>query len=130
MTEADICRVIEAFESCHVRWALVGTYAIGLVTEPRATPDFDFIVETAGLASLLRWLAKELGELGETDMGAEIQLRAIDVDLIGASKHPLFHAALEQVRTVGEWKVPPTEVLIVLKFLTARSPRRERHRRW
>lgn len=129
MTEADICRVIETFELCYVRWALVGTYAIGLVTEPRATPDFDFIVETAGLASLLRQLAKEFGELGETDMGAEIQLKAIDVDLIGTSNHPLFHAAIEQVRTVGDWKVPRTEVLIVLKFLAARSLHRVRHRR-
>jgi hypothetical protein len=130
MSEADICRVIEVFESCHVRWALAGTYAIGLVTEPRATPDFDFIVETAGLVRLVCQLAKEFGELGETDIDAEIQLKAIDVDLIGASNHPLFHAALEQVRTVGDWKVPPTEVLIVLKFLAARSPRRDRHRRW
>jgi hypothetical protein len=129
MAEADICRVIEAFEFCHVRWALVGTYAIGLVTEPRATPDFDFIVETAGLASVVRRLRKEFGELGETDMGVEIQLKAIDVDLIGASNHPLFHAAVEQVRTVGDWKVPRTEVLIILKFMAARSVRRDRHRR-
>lgn len=129
MTEADICQIIEAFEACHARWALVGAYAVGLVTEPRATPDFDFIVETAGLASLLRRLAKEFGELGQTDMGAEIQLKKIDVDLIGSSNHPLFHAALEQVRAVGDWKVAPTEVLIVLKFLATRSPHRDRGRR-
>jgi hypothetical protein len=129
MSEVDVGRVIEVFESCHVRWALVGTYAIGLVTEPRATPDFDFIVETAGLASAISRLAKEFGELGETDMGAEIQLKAIDVDLIGASNHPLFLVALEQVRRVRDWKVPPTEVLIVLKLMAARSLRRDRYQR-
>ena len=129
MTEADICRVTQAFESCDMRWALVGAYAIGIVTEPRATPDFDFIVETAGLASLVRHLADEFGALGETDMGAEIQLKAIDIDLIGARNHPLFQAALDQMRMVGDWKVPRTEVLIVLKFLAAVSPTRDQGKR-
>jgi hypothetical protein len=129
MSEADINRVVEVFEACRARWALVGAHAIGLLTEPRATADFDFIVEAARLAIVVRRLAKEFGELGETDSGAAIQLKAIDVDLIRSNNHPLFQAALRQVRTVGDWKVPRTEVLIVLKFLSAVSPHRAPRRR-
>jgi hypothetical protein len=33
----------------------------------------------------------------------------------------------EQTRTIGEWSVPQTEVLIVLKFLAAVSPWRARN---
>jgi hypothetical protein len=129
MSEADITRVVEVFEASHARWALVGAHAIGLLTEPRATADFDFIVEAARLPSVVRRLEQEFGELGETDIGAAIQLKAIDVDLIRSNNHPLFQAALEQVRTVGDWKVPRTEVLVVLKFLSAVSPHRAPRRR-
>lgn len=129
MSEADINRVVEVFEACRARWALVGAHAIGLLTEPRATADFDFIVEAARLASVVRGLANEFGELGETDIGAAIQLKAIDVDLIRSNNHPLFQMALRQVRTVGDWKVPRTEVLIVLKFLAAVSPTRNQGKR-
>jgi hypothetical protein len=34
MTEADVIRVIKVFESEGARWALVGAYAVGLLTEP------------------------------------------------------------------------------------------------
>ena len=129
MSEADITRVVEVFEACRAGWALVGAHAIGLVTEPRATADFDFIVEATRLEAVVRRLGEEFGELGETDIGAAIQLKAIDVDLIRSSNHPLFQAALKQVRTIGDWKVPRTEVLIVLKFLAAVSPHRAPHRR-
>ena len=129
MSEADIHRVVEVFEASRARWALVGAHAIGLVTEPRATADFDFIVEASKLCVVVRGLAKEFGELGETDIGAAIQLKAIDVDLIRSNNHPLFQAALEQVRTVGDWKVPRTEVLVVLKFLAAVSPTRNQGKR-
>ena len=78
---------------------------------------------------MVRRLAKEFGELGETDIGAAIQLEAIDVDLIRSNNHPLFQAALRQVRTVVDWKVPRTEVLIVLEFLAAVSPHRAPRRR-
>ena len=129
MSEADIGRVVEVFEACRARWALVGAHAIGLLTEPRATADFDFIVEGAKLSAVVRRLAKEFGELDEADIGAAIQLKAIDIDLIRSTNHPLFQAALEQTRTVGDWKVPRTEVLIVLKFLAAVSPVRNRRKR-
>jgi hypothetical protein len=129
MSETDIVRVIEVFEAAHVDWALVGAHAIGLVTEPRATADFDFIVDGARLPDVMRGLAQEFGALGETDIGAAIQLKSIDVDLIRSTNHPLFQAALDHLRTIGDWKVPRTEVLIVLKFLAAVSPWRNRNKR-
>lgn len=129
MSETDIARVIEVFEAKQAGWALVGAHAIGLVTEPRATADFDFIVEGAKLGGVVRALTKVFGELGENDIGAAIQLRAIDVDLIRSTNHPLFQVALEQRRTIGAWKVPRTEVLVVLKFLAAVSPWRNRDKR-
>jgi hypothetical protein len=129
MSETDIARVVEVFETSRAGWALVGAHAIGLVTEPRATADFDFIVEGAKLGKVTRELTRVFGELDEHDIGAAIQLKAIDVDLIRSTNHPLFQVALEQRRTIGDWKVPRTEVLVVLKFLAAVSPFRDRRKR-
>jgi hypothetical protein len=129
MSEHDIARVIEVFEAEGARWALVGAHAIGLVTEPRATADFDFIIEGAKLASVLRALTEVFGDLGENDIGAAVQLRAIDVDLIRSTNHQLFQVALDQRHQVGAWQVPRTEVLVVLKFLAAVSPWRDRRKR-
>ena len=129
MSEADIVRVVQAFESQGAGWALVGAHAIGLLTEPRATADFDFIVDGAKIGGVVRELSSQLGELDERDIGAGLELRAIDVDLIRSTNHPLFQLAIEHVRTIGDWKVPRTEVLIVLKFLSAVSPWRARNKR-
>ena len=129
MSEAEVVRVIEVFKAKRTKWALVGAHAIGLVTEPRATLDFDFVVEGGKLETIVKALTKEFGELDEQDIGAAIQLRGIDVDLIRSTSHPLFQVALEQLRTIGDWKVPRTEVLVVLKFLAAVSPRRDSDKR-
>jgi len=111
MTEADIARVIRVFETCQAKWALVGAYAVGLLTEPRATVDFDFIVEARKLKSVVSALG------------------AIDVDLIRSNNHALFREALDRAQLVGEWRIPPPEVIIALKFLSAVSPWRNRDKR-
>jgi len=129
MTEADIVRVVEVFEANRTRWVLVGAHAIGLLTEPRATADFDFVVEGAKLSAIVRDLTAVFGDLDENDLGAAVQLKAIDIDLIRSTNHPLFHEALQQTRTIGEWNVPRTEVLVILKFLAAVSPWRDRNKR-
>lgn len=129
MSEAEIVRVVEAFESTHSQWALVGAHAIGLLTEPRATADFDFVVEAGKVAAIVRELTVAFGDLGQNDIGAAIQLRSIDVDLSRSTNHALFAEALVQHQTIGEWRVPRTEVLIVLKFLAAVSPWRDRIKR-
>lgn len=129
MTEADIVRVVEVFEANHARWALVGAHAIGLLTQPRATADFDFIIEGSKLRAVLNGLTAAFGDLDASDIGAATQLRAIDVDLINSTNHQVFAEALARVRKVGEWNVPRTEVLIALKFLAAINPWRDRDKR-
>lgn len=129
MSEVDIVRVVEVFEANQARWALVGAHATGLVTAPRATADFDFIVEGAKLAVIVRDLTKVFGDLDEREIGAGVELKAIDVDLIRSTNHPLFQRAIDDLHTIGEWRVPATEVLIALKFLAAVSPWRDRNKR-
>jgi hypothetical protein len=129
MSALEITRVVEIFEAHGGRWALVGAHAVGLLTEPRATAGFDFIIEGAKLQAILSDLTLAFGPLGEHDIGAAMQLRAIDVDLIRSTNHPLFMESLAQVRTIGEWKVPRTEALVVLKFLAAVNPWRARNKR-
>jgi hypothetical protein len=129
MSEVDISRVVEAFNAQGAAWALVGAHAIGLLTEPRATVDFDFIVEGGKLIEVLDRLTQDFGDLDQNDIGAAVQLKAIDVDLIRSTNHRLFHEALQHLRVVGEWNVPRTEVIIVLKFLSAVSPWRARIKR-
>lgn len=129
MNERDIVRVVGVFEANHAGWALVGAHAVGLLTEPRATADFDFIVEGGKLPAIVRDLTTAFGDLDVNDIGAALQLKAIDIDLIRSTNHPLFNEALSQVRTSGDWKVPRTEVLLALKFLAAVSPWRNRNKR-
>src|SRR6185503_11383011 len=129
MSEADVTRVVRVFKAKRARWPLVGAHAIGLITEPRATADFDFIVDAAKLDDIVRALTKEFGPLKERDIGAAVRLKAIDIDLIRSTEHPLFEVALQRRRTVGHWRVPRTEVLIVLKFMAAVSMRRSRDKR-
>ena len=129
MSEADVSRVVQIFESNHAAWALVGAHAVGLLTQPRATGDFDFIVESQKMNRVIRDLEAEFGDLGQRDIGGAVELAAISIDLIHSANHPLFGEALRQVRTVGDWKVPRTEVLIALKFLASISPWRNRDKR-
>ncbi len=127
--EKRIARVVSTFQEVGSRWALVGAHAIGTFAEPRATADFDFVVEGAKLRAILKALEEEFGDLDAVDLGPAIRLRALDVDLIRSTTHSLFGEALAQVRSVADWKVPVPEVLIVLKFLAAVSPWRERTKR-
>ena len=124
-----MARVIEVFETSHISWAVIGTHAISLVTEPRATVDFDFIVESGRIDCVVRELTAEFGALDEHDLGAVIQLRTIDIDLVRSTIHPLLGIALDGARTVGDWRVPRTEVLIALKFLATIGTWRERGKR-
>lgn len=121
MKESEIARVVQIFDQVGARWTLVGAHAVGLLTEPRATADFDFVVEDRKLKGVLAALQQEFGELDVDDIGVAVRLRAIDVDLIRAV-HPLFKEALSRSRKVGDWNVPVAEVLLVLKFLAAVSP--------
>ena len=129
MNASDIIRVLEVFEANQAQWVLVGAHAVGLLTQPRATADFAFIVESQKLDSIVHDLAASFGDLGERDIGGAIELAAIDVDLIQSANHALFAEALRDVRLLGQWRLPRTEVLIALKFLSSISPWRNRTKR-
>ncbi len=127
--EARIARVVDVFRQLDSRWALVGAHAIGTLAEPRATADFDFVVEGSKLRAIVRALEEEFGDLDAVDIGPAMRLRALDVDLIRSTTHSLFGEALTHVRSLADWNVPVPEVLVVLKFLAAVSPWRERTKR-
>ncbi len=127
--EERIARVVSIFQRVGSRWALVGAHAIGTLTQPRATADFDFVVEGSKLKAILKALEEEFGDLDAVDLGPAMRLRALDVDLIRSTTHALFGEALSRVRPVADWNVPVPEVLVVLKFLAAVSPWRERTKR-
>lgn len=127
--DTRITRVIDAFEEAGASWVLVGAQAVGILTEPRATADFEFIVESARLPRLLEVLRREMGELSEDDVGAAIRLKALDVDLIRSGNHALFREALALRQPAGSWFVPSPEALLVLKFLSAVNPWRSQAKR-
>ena len=127
--EERIARVVAIFQQVGCRWALVAAHAIGTFAEPRATKDFDFVVEGSKLRTIVKALEEEFGELDAVDLGPAMRLRALDVDLIRSTTHALFGEALTHVRPVADWNVSVPEVLIVLKFLAAVSPWRERTKR-
>lgn len=124
--EETVRRAVAVFERLGVTWALVGAHAIGMLTEPRATVDFDFVVEESSLKALVAALEAEFGDLEAFDMGPALRLGALSIDLIRSTTHPLFGEALRHTRDIEGWRVPRPEVLIVLKFLSAVNPWRGR----
>lgn len=129
LMEERIERVVAIFRRLKTQWALVGAHAVGTMTTPRATVDFDFVVEESKLRSIVRALEEEFGELDAVDLGPALRCRALDVDLIRSTTHPLFQEALRNVRSVDGWPIPVPELLIVLKFLAAVNPWRDRTKR-
>ena len=115
-------RVVAVLEQSNTRWALVGAHAVGLLVEPRATADVDFVVDDRNLRGILRALEQEFGQLEVHDLGPALRLEQLDVDLIRASNHPLFGEVLDHTRLVGQWRVPVPEALMAMKFLSAISP--------
>jgi hypothetical protein len=94
LSELEISRVVSVFESNRAAWALVGAHAVNLLTEPRSTADFDFVVESGNLDAILRDLGEAFGNLQARNLEGVIRLSAIDVDLIPSASHSLFDEAL------------------------------------
>lgn len=122
-------RVRGILDELEISWALVGAHAVGVLTEPRATSDFDLVVEGARMGALLTALREEFGELGEQDIGAAVRLAALDLDLIRSTTHPLFAEVLADARPREAWPIPTPELMMVLKFLASVSPWRRREAR-
>lgn len=124
-----IRKVVDAFERAGTRWTLVGAHAVGVLTEPRATDDFDFVIEERKLKRVLQALEGEFGPLTTTDLGAAVRVLNLDIDLIRSTTHPLFGRALDETRSAQAWRIPVPELLIALKFLSSVNPWRGLDRR-
>lgn len=127
--EERIARVVEVFGEVGARWALVGGHAVGVLTEARATDDFDFVLEDRKLGAVMDRLREVFGPLDVTDIGAAVRVLNLDIDLIRSTAHPLFARALEETQPVQAWRIPPAEVVIALKFLSSLSAWRGIERR-
>jgi hypothetical protein len=115
-------RVVAVLERTGARWTLVGAHAVNAYVRPRATVDVDFVVEARMLKRVLAELETEFGALETTDIGAALRVTSLSVDLIRSDNHPLFHAALQEAAERSGTRVPPPELLVALKFLSAVSP--------
>lgn len=91
--------------------------------------DFDFVTEDDRLSGILHDLAAAFGDLDPVVSDVGIRLRALEVDLIRATNHALLQVALERQNVIDGWRVPRTEVLIALRFLSSRSVWRPRYKR-
>lgn len=123
--EENLRRTIAAIERSQAEWVLVGAEAVNLYVEPRATEDFDLVVAGGRFAYVLREMGREFGELEQIDVGAATRFPGIGIDLIRSDAHALFRLALERARVQGPMRVPPPEVVIALKFLSAINPWRK-----
>ena len=118
-------RVIDVLARVGARWSVVGAHAVNLYVEPRATVDVDFVVDARKMKPLLQALEEEFGALETTELGAALRVTNLSIDLIRGDNHPLFRAALDEAVERAGVRVPPVELLVVLKFLAASSPWRD-----
>jgi hypothetical protein len=115
-------RVVGVLDRLGVRWTLVGAHAVNAYVRPRATVDVDFVVDARMLKRVLTELETEFGALETTDIGAALRVTNLSLDLIRSDNHPLFRAALDRGELHAGARVPPPELLVALKFLSAVSP--------
>jgi hypothetical protein len=118
-------RVVAVLERLGAKWTLVGAHAVNVYTQPRATIDVDFVVDAKMLKRILAEFEQEFGALETTDIGAALRVTNLSIDLIRSDNHPLFRAALDLGQARGGPRVPPPELLVTLKFLSAVSPWRK-----
>ena len=120
--EETFRRFIAVLERVGTRWALVGAHAVNFFACPRATIDMDFVVDARKLRVLLDAVRAEFGELETVDLGVALRIANLSVDLIRSDNHALFRLALDLAEEREGVRIPPPELLVVLKFLAAVSP--------
>lgn len=124
--QADVYRrVVAVLDRLDAKWTLVGAHAVNVYVRPRATIDVDFVIDGRMLKRILAALEQEFGPLETTDIGAALRITSLSIDLIRSDNHPLFRAALDTGEVRGGPRVPPPELLVTLKFLSAVSPWRK-----
>ena len=120
--EATFRRFIQVLDRVGTRWVLVGAHAVNVFVRPRATVDIDFVVDARKLGAILDGVRAEFGEVDTVDLGAALRIANLRVDLIRSDNHALFRLALDLAEEREGVRVPPPELLFVLKFLAAASP--------
>jgi hypothetical protein len=87
--------------------------------------DIDLVIDPRRMKTVLHALGEEFGGIQTTEVGAAIRVTNLSVDLVRGDNHPLFRAALDDAVDCEGVRVPPAELLLVLKFLAATSPWRD-----
>ena len=130
LTEQEVKVVINAFKNAKAKWVVIGAHAVGAMTQPRATTDYDFIVQGSKIRQVIKLLEQHFGrDLDVEHIDAGVRLRAIDIDIVSSSSHPIFQKTLDGSSKVEGWNIPSPEKLIVLKFMSAVSPWRGKRKR-
>ena len=120
--EETFRRFIGVLDRTGSRWALVGAHAVNVFVRPRATVDIDFVVEARKLEAILDAVRADFGKLETVEFGASLRITNLSVDLIRSDNHALFRMALDLAEDREGVRIPPPELLFVLKFLAAASP--------
>lgn len=127
--QETIHRIVQVLDRLGVQWCLIGAHAVGEYTVPRATEDVDLLIDDRRMPKILSELETQLGDLDADDIGPAVRLRVAAVDLVRASSNAVFRATLKDAVTIGQWRFPAREALIVMKFMAATSPFRGLDRR-
>src|SRR5436309_1689872 len=80
------------------------------------------LVDARKLRVLLDAVRAEFGEIETVDLGVALRIANLSVDLIRSDNHALFRLALDLAEEREGVRIPPPELLVVLKFLAAVSP--------
>jgi len=129
MSREVLRKVLEILSAVKARWVLVGGTAVSYFTEPRVTLDTDLIVESTKLRTVIARIRKAFPEAVVEEREAVFRIRPYEIDLIRSAGHPLYEEALKRRELREEMYLPPVEVYLALKFLSARSIYRARDRR-
>jgi hypothetical protein len=132
-----IADVLDALTKAHADFAVVGAHAVGVHARPRATIDFDVIVQGSKLASVSKMLrssgytVRDEGDVVQIWVGPKSTEAACD--LMRSTAHPLWETILLKTSpgTVAGREVPiaTRPALVALKFFSAVSPSRDREDR-
>ncbi len=120
--EETFRRVVAVLRRTGIPWALIGAHAANAFVRPRATVDIDFVVDGPRLKAALAALESEFGKLDVVEAGAAVSIDALALDLVRSDNHALFRAALDLAQDREGVRIPPPELLVVLKLMAAVSP--------
>lgn len=127
---ATVRGIFSRFDLEKIHWVLVGAGAINFYSRrPRATQDVDLIVEAAHLSRAASIAQTVMGRgTRRENRGTHVTLHSpvspLIVDLIRSDQHALFQTALKEKRRRKGVRIPPLEVILALKYLSAVSPYR------